>query len=252
MDWFHELSKNSPTSNSGERRRYVRLLLEWLAAVLEPWATNICCWRLYWHRKKEHLATSCDLIQLRRLAVTDASPGWRAVTDRWRKTTVTRLARLLAKCRGSEAHACLRATIPMQWLAVANTNGGGEGTPPPLAHTFSKAAFFRVKGIYSISLCAFTISEDGADKLSSAPPPFQNFWIRHRWLAQRIYSVSSLWRTPQIVLYRSTQPSTVIAKIVLGGQIKSLASHTLASVLKATKQVNGKGQNSTPRHAETP
>jgi len=32
-------------------------------------------------------------------------------------------------------------------------------------------------------------------------------------------------------------------------------NHTLAlceSVLKATKQVNGKGQNSTPRHTKTP
>ena len=29
-------------------------------------------------------------------------------------------------------------------------------------------------------------------------------------------------------------------------------SHGSASVLKATKQVNGKGQNSTPRHTKTP
>jgi len=29
-------------------------------------------------------------------------------------------------------------------------------------------------------------------------------------------------------------------------------SHGITSVLKATKQVNGKDQNSTPRHAKTP
>jgi len=29
-------------------------------------------------------------------------------------------------------------------------------------------------------------------------------------------------------------------------------SHGSASILKATKQVNGKGQNSTPRHTKTP
>ena len=29
-------------------------------------------------------------------------------------------------------------------------------------------------------------------------------------------------------------------------------SHTRTSVLKATKQVDGKGQNSTPRHTKTP
>jgi len=44
---------------------------------------------------------------------------------------------------------------------------GGE-PPPLLAHfCFSKILFFRVKGI--ISLCAFAINEDGADKLSSSP-----------------------------------------------------------------------------------
>ena len=34
--------------------------------------------------------------------------------------------------------------------------------------------------IYS-SLCAFAINDDGADTLSSAPPPLQNVWIRHRF-----------------------------------------------------------------------
>jgi len=29
-------------------------------------------------------------------------------------------------------------------------------------------------------LCALAINEDGADKMSSAPPPFQTFWIRVR------------------------------------------------------------------------
>jgi len=56
--------------------------------------------------------------------------------------------------------------------------GGRWGRPPPLAHIcIQKAAFFRVKAY--ISLCAFAINEDGADKLSSASPPFQNVWIRH-------------------------------------------------------------------------
>ena len=46
-----------------------------------------------------------------------------------------------------------------------------SGGPPSslLAHIFVKIRFFRVKTY--ISLCAFEINEDGADKLSFAPPP---------------------------------------------------------------------------------
>jgi len=37
-----------------------------------------------------------------------------------------------------------------------------------------------------------------------------------------------------------------------GRENKITHSHGSSSVLKATKQVNGKGQNSTPRHAKSP
>jgi len=40
-------------------------------------------------------------------------------------------------------------------------------------------------------------------------------------------------------------------KYIVGG-INITHSHGSASVLKATKQVNKKGQNSTPRHTKTP
>jgi len=49
--------------------------------------------------------------------------------------------------------------------------------PPIGSKKFPKAAFF-VQKAYT-SLCAFAINEDGADTLSFAPAPFQNFWIRH-------------------------------------------------------------------------
>ena len=56
-------------------------------------------------------------------------------------------------------------------LSVANSKRGGAAVG---AHFPQKAAYFCVKGLY-ISLCAFAINEDGADKLSSAPF-FKNFW----------------------------------------------------------------------------
>ena len=46
--------------------------------------------------------------------------------------------------------------------------GVGGGCPPVGSYYFSKSRFFVKKGY--ISLCAFAINEDGADKLSSAPP----------------------------------------------------------------------------------
>jgi len=47
----------------------------------------------------------------------------------------------------------------------------GGGGAPPIGSYFSKSPFFRVgrRGIYSISLCAFAINEDEADKLVSVP-----------------------------------------------------------------------------------
>jgi len=51
--------------------------------------------------------------------------------------------------------------------AVADSKGA-VGRPPIGSHFCQKAAFFRVKAY--ISLCAFEMNEDGADKLSSAPP----------------------------------------------------------------------------------
>ena len=63
---------------------------------------------------------------------------------------------------------------PVAWLSMASGGFKGErwGRPPPphwLRIFFQKAAFFRVKGIYCSSLCAFAINNDGTDDLSSAP-----------------------------------------------------------------------------------
>ena len=49
----------------------------------------------------------------------------------------------------------------------------------------SLRSFFSIRHLFPnkrhISLCTFAIHDDGADTLSSAPSPLQNFWIRH-WL----------------------------------------------------------------------
>jgi len=51
---------------------------------------------------------------------------------------------------------------------VADSKGGGGGGRPPIgSYLFHEVAFFHAKAY--ISLCAFVINEDGADKLSSAP-----------------------------------------------------------------------------------
>jgi len=58
---------------------------------------------------------------------------------------------------------------------VADSRGAVGATAPCCLTFFFKKPLFRVY----FSLCAFAINEDGADKLSFAAPPFQNFWICH-------------------------------------------------------------------------
>jgi len=95
-----------------------------------------------------------------------------------------------------QGHFCLHSVSTLSTLEISQTTccikrsddivssggfkgGGGSGGVPLLAHIYFKKPLFSVQKAY-ISLCTFAINEDGADKLSSAPPPFQNFWIRHR------------------------------------------------------------------------
>jgi len=63
----------------------------------------------------------------------------------------------------------LRRRACSQWR-IQRGGAVEAATPPPIDSIFSlqKTALFRVNAYRS--LCAFSINEDGADKLSSAPP----------------------------------------------------------------------------------
>jgi len=56
-----------------------------------------------------------------------------------------------------------------QWRIQGDSVGGGDRPPPIGSYFFQKAAF----SVYF--LCAFAISEDAADKLSSPPSPFSKY-----------------------------------------------------------------------------